>query len=90
MMLSIPRVIMRKRKKEKVMSKRIRLIDRPSVKRYVIETKKSWLKPWEQENYFEYKYTQKFTALTEANTYIENMLQEDVVLFDSKENKNCQ
>lgn len=67
------------------MSKRIRLVDQPSEKRFIIETKAAWYKPWERDNRFEYRYTQKPTALEEATNYLNLMLEEDVVLFDSKE-----
>lgn len=67
------------------MSKRIRLVDNVSNKRFVIETKAGWLNGWDTDTTFSYMYESKSSAKIQAAAYLDNLLEEDVVLYDSKE-----
>lgn len=63
---------------------RIRLIDVTSSKRYEIEAKDKWYSPWDMVHSVTYKYQGKPISRQEAITFIEEIMEDSVILYDSK------
>ena len=63
---------------------RVRLIDEVSSKRYVVEVKDSWFKPWRSEHSASYKFGNKLDIRQQMLTYIDEIMEDSVVLYDSR------
>lgn len=79
-----------KKKMENQMSKvfRAKLIDQPSEKQFVFQVKPRWFSAWYNEHTFRYhRYGNhdKLLVREEATKYIEQFMEEDFEIWNSKE-----
>jgi len=90
MMLNTRRVNTKKKLMGIMMSKifRLKIVDKQSEKQFSILTKEKWYSPWNERTYLSYAHTYNGTKLQQQQEIIkraELLMEDDVVLYDSRE-----